>query len=131
MTNSFVVKRSLLISGAVIFALALAGFLSQTILADVSATLLPRSDGAYSQWTPNSGSVHYARVDETACNGATDYNYTNTVGNRDSYDININSLPNGSTITDIEITPCASRNKKGGNGSATMNVFYRWSGILM
>jgi len=66
-------------------------------------------------------------VDELSCNGTTDYNYTNTVGNRDSYGVNLASVPDGSTVTAIEITPCASRNQNG-NGSATMNVFYRWNG---
>lgn len=96
-------------------------------LADVSGSLLPVSDGNYLQWMPKTGSTHYTMVDESACNGTTDYNSTNTVGNRDSYRVSLSSIPNGSTITAIEITPCASKNKTGG-GSATMDVFYRLNG---
>lgn len=93
----------------------------------MTGTLFPSSDGAYTQWTPNTGSTHYTLVDESACNGTTDYNWTTTVGNRDAYGVSIASIPDGSTITDIAIKPCASRNS-GGGGSATMNVFYRFNG---
>lgn len=96
--------------------------------ADGTGTLLPSSDGAYLQWTPKTGSTHYTMVDESSCNGTTDYNSTNTVGNRDSYGVNLSSIPDGATITAIEIAPCASRHQNG-NGSATMDVFYRFSGV--
>lgn len=92
-----------------------------------TASLLPTSDGAYLQWSPSTGSTHYTLVDESSCNGTTDYNYTNTVGNRDSYGLNLAGIPDGSTITQIDITPCASKNKSGGS-SSVMNVFYRWNG---
>lgn len=97
-------------------------------MADVSGILLPVSDGNYIQWTPKTGSTHYAMVDESSCNGATDYNRTTTVGDRDSYGISLASVPDGATITQIDIKPCASRNNSGG-GSSTMNVFYRANGV--
>ena len=89
---------------------------------------LPTSDGNYTQWTPSTGTSHFALVDESPCNGTTDYNSTNTVGNRDSYGVNISSVPNAATITSIKIIPCASRNTSGG-GNPTMNVFYRFNGV--
>jgi hypothetical protein len=46
------------------------------------SNLFPSADGAYTQWTPKSGSVHYTQVDEPTCNGNTDYVRTTTVGNR-------------------------------------------------
>lgn len=98
-----------------------------TVSADSTGFLFPVSDGNYLQWTPVTRSAHYAMVDEAACNGTTDYNYTNTVGRRDSYGIDLSAIPNGSIITQIIINPCASNNKTGG-GSSTMNVFYRWNG---
>ena len=97
------------------------------IVSAASVYLLPVSDGNYTQWTPSTGSTHYTLVDETSCNGTTDYVSTATTGNRDSYGLDISSIPNGYTITKIEIKPCASRNSNGG-GSSTMNVFYRWNG---
>ena len=99
-----------------------------TSFAATTATLYPTSDGNYVQWTPSTGSTHYTLVDETTCNGTTDYVSETTTGERDSYGISISSIPNGSTITQIAITPCASRNSSGG-GSDTMNVFYRYGGV--
>ena len=92
-----------------------------------TSSLYPISDGAYVQWTPKSGTTHYTQVDESTCNGTTDYVSTNTTSNRDSYGIDISNIPNGADISQVDITPCASRNKNGG-GSATMDVFYRWNG---
>jgi hypothetical protein len=117
--------RSVVMAG--IFSLSL--LLGATVAhGATTATLYPISDGTYTQWTPKSGSVHYTQVDETTCNGTTDYVSETTVGQRDSYGVNISSIPDGSTITQIEITPCASRSANGG-GSATMNVFYRFDGV--
>lgn len=93
-----------------------------------SQLLPPTSDGAYTQWTPKSGAVHYTQVNETPCNGTISYNSTNTVGARDSYGIYISGIPNGAKITQIDITPCASKNANGG-GNSTLNVFYRLDGV--
>lgn len=128
MELTYNIKNKILFAGSMIIAVVAVILLAQLVLADSTGNLLPSSDGVYLQWTPKTGTTHYTMVDETTCNGTTDYNSTDTVGNRDSYGVNIASIPNGSTITAIEITPCASRNANG-NGSATMNVFYRFSGV--
>ena len=128
MELTYNIKNKILFVGSiVIFAVAVL-LLAELVFADSTAGLLPLSDGAYLQWTPSIGTTHYTTVDESTCNGTADYNFTNTVGNRDSYGVNLASVPNGSTITTLEITPCASRNKTTGGGSATMNVFYRYNG---
>ncbi len=117
------ILKGLGVSGSVsalIFAIA--------VSANVSGSLLPQSDGNYTSWTKSTGSTHYTLVDETVCNGTTDYNFTSTVGNRDSYGVSISSIPTGSKITQIDITPCASRNASGGT-NPVMNVFYRYSGV--
>lgn len=116
-STSVSIAASILVIGA---GLALVAF------ADM-ASLLPTSDGAYLQWTPSAGSTHYTLVDESSCNGTADYVSTNTTGRRDAYGLNLAGIPNSSTITRIDIVPCASRNKSGG-GSSVMNVFYRWNG---
>ena len=72
-----------LVGGAVMFGV-FALLLTQLVLADSTGSLLPSSDGAYLQWTPKTGTTHYTMVDESSCNGTTDYNSTNTVVNRDS-----------------------------------------------
>jgi hypothetical protein len=99
-----------------------------TSFAATTAMLYGTSDGNYAQWTPNAGVTHYTQVDETVCNGTTDYVSETTTTQRDSYGVSISSIPNGSTITQIQLVPCASRNSAGG-GSATMNVFYRYNGV--
>lgn len=122
------IKSRIILAGGIVIAGVAAFFLAQLVLADSTGSLLPSSNGTYLQWTQKTGTTHYTMVDETTCNGTTDYNSTNIVGNRDSYGVSITSIPSGSTITAIEITPCASRNRRG-NGSATMNVFYRFNGV--
>ena len=121
-------KSKILIVGGIVLLIVVVFLLTQSIFADSTGNILPSSDGPYLQWTPKTGTTHYTMVDESTCNGTTDYNSTNTVGNRDSYGVSLSSVPNGSTITAIEINPCASRNKTGGSFS-TMNVFYRFSGV--
>lgn len=96
--------------------------------AATTGTLLPAGDGNYKQWTPSTGSTHYTLVDEASCNGNTDYVSTTTVNNRDSYTFNLSSVPNNSTITQISITPCVSKNSSGGSNSS-FKVFYRLNGV--
>ena len=102
--------------------------LVQYVFAATSGTLLPRGDGNFTQWTPSTGTTHNTLVDDSSCNGTTDYNSTTVVGNRDSYIVSTSSIPNGATITQIDIKPCASRNGTG-NGTSVMNVFYRFANI--
>src|SRR3989344_2329212 len=116
-------KKFILISTVVGFVL----FASFFVFADFTGNLLPVSDGSYLQWTPKSGVIHYTNVDESVCNGVTDYNYTMTTGSRDSYHVDISSIPTGSTITQIDIMPCASQNSMGGFFTK-MDVFYRFNG---
>src|SRR6185436_5861799 len=80
------------------------------------------------QFTPKTGSNHFAMVDETTCNGTTDYNEEATLSQRDSYVISLSSIPDGATINQIDITPCASR-RSTGSGSTTFNVFYRLNSV--
>jgi hypothetical protein len=91
-----------------------------------TASIYPTGAGTYSQWTPSTGTTHYTLVDETSCNGTTDYVSTTVNGNRDSYAVSLASVPDGSTITSVSVTPCASRNS---NKTSVMNVFYRLNGV--
>lgn len=127
MKLTYNIKNKILLLGVFIIVGFTVFLLAQLVFADSTASLLPSSDGVYLQWTPKTEAIHYVMVDEVTCNGTTDYNFTNTVGNRDSYGVNLATIPNGSTITAIEITPCASRNRNR-SGSARMNVFYRYNG---
>lgn len=104
-------------------------FLALPIFAQAAASplMLPTATGTYNEWTPNSGTTHYTAVDETTCNGTTDYVATSTIGKRDSYSIALSSIPNNALITNIAIVPCASRASTG-SGSSVLNVFYRYNG---
>ena len=77
-----------------------------TVIAASTSSLLPTGEGTYLQWTPKSGSTHYTMVDESSCNGTTDYVSTTVTGSRDSYQVSLSSIPDGSTITNIAVTPC-------------------------
>lgn len=97
-------------------------------LAATTAALLPVGEGTNLAWTPSTGTTHYTLVDETTCNGVTDYVSETTVGDRDSYQVSVASVPASATITSIALTPCASRNTTGG-GSSVLNVFYVLNGV--
>jgi hypothetical protein len=114
------------VGAAVVILLA---FLSYSFaFAEGTGTIAPSSDGFYSQWTPSTGTSHFALVDEASCNGITDSNSTTVVGNRDSYGVSLALVPNGATITQIDIKPCASR-VSGGGSNPVMNVFYRLNSV--
>ncbi len=119
------VSRALIGVAAVIL---LAFLYVSTASAASTGNTMPTSDGFYTQWTPSTGTSHFALVDETPCNGTTDYNSTTVVGNRDSYGVSLASVPDGATITRIDIKPCASRVSSGGT-NPVMNVFYRSNGF--
>src|SRR3989344_4034961 len=87
------------------------------VFAATTGSLFPVRDGLYRQWIPKFGVDHYAMVDEPSCNGTIDFNATMQVGARDSYGIDIVSVPNGATITSISIKPCASKHIRSGGAS--------------
>lgn len=62
----------------------------------VVETFFPTEDGTYTQWTPKTGTDHFAMVDEVAFDGEATYNYDNNVGDKDSYGI-------GAALTDTVI----------------------------
>lgn len=113
-----------------ISALLVSAFLlTQSVWADGSTTALPNADGSYKQWARvPSGSTHYTAVDESACNGTSDYIRETSAGQRESFSVSLTSVPNGVVITDIALVPCASRNSGSGGGSSQLDVFYLWSG---
>lgn len=85
--------------------------------------LPPIGNGTHQDFTPVGSALRFENVDDTpSCNGLTDYNETFTVGDRDSYVIDISSIPNGSLVTQIDIVPCASR-ASALPGGAQMKVF--------
>ena len=62
------------------------------------AVMAPAADTATIQWTPNSGTVHFNRVNEATFDGDTTYNFASAVGNTDLY-----------TVTALPFTPTSIR----------------------
>ena len=133
MTEQLIMQKIELSSGArastaiVGIALSACSLFAISVFASSTATLVPVSDGAFTQWVPSTGTSHFANVDESPCNGLSDYSSTTVVGNRDSYGVSLASVPNAATITQINIQPCAARVTTGGT-NPVMNVFYRFNG---
>ena len=102
------------------------------VFADVTAELSPISDGFYTAWTPSPAPTHFVNVDEASCNGVTDYNFTHIVGARDSYGVDLttatSTIPDGSTITRIDISGCAAVNSATSTGDSFFSFFYRFNG---
>lgn len=86
-----------------------------TFLGDVVVeTFFPTSDGHYTQWTPKTGTDHFAMVDETTFDGEATYNYDNTVGHKDSY--GIGSALAATTIYAVQVNLAARKQDSGTRG---------------
>ncbi len=59
------------------------GFLGDTMV----QTVYPAADGTHLDWTPNTGTDHWSRVDEAPPDGDTSFVSANTPGDKDSYTI--------------------------------------------
>lgn len=128
MESHFTQKRVLAIATTAFLGLLSVFFISSSAYAAVTGSILPTGDGYSLQWTTSTGTAHYTLVDETTCNGLTDYVQTTTVGQRDAFTTSLSSVPDGSTITSIAIKPCASR-VSGGGANPVMNLFHRFDGV--
>lgn len=100
--------------------------------ADVTATLRPISDGGndsvnwkHTNTDPcdDTGVNCYTQVNEssgafcTNSDGDTSYVESNTTGAQQTFDIDESSIPNNSTITQIDITVCVKKSTTGGANS--------------
>ncbi len=105
-------------------------FIALPVFADTTPVLLPEADGFYRQWIPRYGKIQYQQVTETySCDGTRTYDSTTTLNSRDSFRIGATYyVPNGSQITKIDITPCASKSSSG-KANSEMKVFYRVDGV--
>jgi hypothetical protein len=57
-------------------------------------TIRPNADTADADWTPNGGTAHFSRVNETVSDGDTTYVSSSTVGHRDLYELgNLSGVP--------------------------------------
>lgn len=82
-------------------------------------TIYPTSDGNYSDYTPSTGTSHFALVDETAPN-TTDYNSGGTVGHRDSYGMGDLAALSSQTVYAVQVNAAALKDDAGARSIATM-----------
>lgn len=72
-----------------------------TVSAATTATLTPNGQGFYTAWSGDN-----TDVDETSSQdcGSSDSVITGTANARESFTLNLSSIPNGATITSVSIT---------------------------
>ena len=100
------------------------GSTNNNFLGDIRIdTLYPTSDGTYSQFTPSTGTSHFALVDETAPN-TTDYNDGSAVNDRDSYGIGNLAALTSQTVYGVQVNAAILKDDAGAKSAA---VFVRSS----
>ena len=125
MFKSFISKKSsreVLLTLLIIFAISV----FTVVFADTSSTLRPTADGGddSASWTNTGGTACnatdcYLEVDESAggsctnSDGDTSYITSGTNGANQTFDIDESGIPDGATITQIDITICATRQQGG------------------
>jgi len=100
--------------------------LAQTSFTDTNTSVLvPISNGTYTAWENG-----YAEVDETSSFSCSSGDYIrdsgSTTGNgqKESFNINLSSVPDGSTITSIQVNSYSRDESSGGNGTfQTLIIF--------
>ena len=98
----------------------------------LSTTQDPNGNGTYQQMFTVGSASHYQNVDEGySWNDWTDYNYTKSVNQMDSYTISLSSIPNSYDISRIKIGAKLNklRGSAGDGTNATGQLFYRWNGV--
>lgn len=87
-------------------------------------TIYPSSDGNYTDFTPSTGTSHFALVDETAPN-TTDYNSSSTVNQRDSYGLQDLAALTSQTIYGVQVNAAILKDDA---GSRSVAPFVRHGG---
>lgn len=81
-------------------------------------SLYPNADGNYSQFTPSTGTDHYALVDETTPN-TTDYNDGSAVGDRDSYALGNLAALTSQTVYAVQVNAAMNKDDAGAKSAST------------
>lgn len=97
------------------------GAQNNDFLGDVTIkTLYPTSDGTHTDFTPSTGSDHYALVDEAQLTGETDYNESGTISHKDSY--GVTTFSESGDIKGVQVTAAV---KNADTGSLIVRTFAR------
>lgn len=73
----------------------------------------PNQDGIYQEWTPLSGTDHFAMVDEIPPDGNTSYVSDGTIGHRDTYKYPSTGVPAGSQLVALQVNIDAEKDVAG------------------
>ncbi len=85
-------------------------------------------DGSAQNWGVVVGvpsGLHFDAINELPCNGNTDYVGTPTSTDPETFWVDLGGVPNGATIDEIHISPCAS---SGTGATSTMDVLAMYNG---
>jgi hypothetical protein len=84
-------------------------------------SLFPTADGSFSAWTPNSGTVHFNRVNEKPADGDTTYSSATGAGVIDTYKVST------SVVNNTDVVPAAQliqlTRDDGTSGTLTLRPF--------
>ncbi|WP_160809574.1 hypothetical protein [Nitrosomonas sp. HPC101] len=96
-----------------IYILDTTGATNNDFLGDVRIdAIYPSADGNYAEWTPSTGSDHYALVDDATPN-TTDYVSDSTVGNKDSFVMGNPPAMAGQLIYGVKVKAMANKDDAG------------------
>jgi hypothetical protein len=79
--------------------------------------LRPTADGNYTEWTPNTGTDHFALVDDASnsIDGDATYNSSSTIGNRDTFIFENSAGPVGAAVKVVCYTMYCEKTTGGSN----------------
>lgn len=96
------------------------GSVNNTYLGDIRVDALrPVGAGTYADFTRSTGANNWDNVDDTTIDAETTYNYSNTVGHKDTFDCaNLTALP--ATIYGMQMNVAARKDEAGGRSIKTV-----------
>jgi len=108
---------------------ALGTLVPQTALAATTSTLNPNGQGFYTAWTGNENDVDESGTPDCDDGSDGDDNVAeSTTGDRESVLINLSSIPDGSTITSVDVQVTYRNGNGGSDDNGTFQTFTRLNG---
>lgn len=118
------------VAGATLFALLLSSFPAGFVFAATTTTLLPNGQGTYTAWVGDEDDIDDGIGSEDCEDGSdgSDNVSGNTTGDRESVNIDLTSIPNGATITSVDVSVTYRNGNNGGADDGTFQTFTRLNG---
>lgn len=103
------------------------GFMfANNVMADTTSQLVPIGNGTYTDWTGDYTDVNEGMSSPSCDSG--NYINTSTTNEKESFNIDLSTIPNGSTITNVNIL-VADRSYTLGSDGGTYATFLRFNNI--